>query len=215
MLGMLMVAMATPFLALTGDRNQFLKWVKGGALAAATLTVALAILIHTPHFERLTSLAEGAAADGSAETRLAMARAAFDVWLSYPIAGAGFQGYSRVSEFPGRYSHTTFGEVLANGGLIGFTLIGIFYFLPALQLVAMLRSRMPLPARRLAMGLLAFWAVFTMNSLFAVQHDSKDLIPMWAGICGWIQEQRLIRMPHQARRRRNTLHRPANLVTSD
>jgi O-antigen ligase len=191
MLGMLIAGFAAPLMATAGDsRNLLVKGVKAAALAVVAGALLLGTLSQLPQFERLTRLTEGAAADGSTATRWGMAQASLKVWAQYPIAGAGYRGFERVSEFPGRPSHTTFGEIIANAGLVGVILIGIFYGLPALHLLRFTRHGRNEDLRRLAVGLMVFAAVFFACSIFAILHTSKDLIPLWAAICGVIQEQR-------------------------
>jgi O-antigen ligase len=196
MLGLMIIGLMAPFLALAGGGRQVLmKYAKAMVMGMIGLAVIGLMVMQLPQFERLTRLREGVGADRSAETRLDMAKETIDIWLDYPIEGAGFQGFGRVStNFPGRYSHTTYGEVLANGGLIGISLILIFYLLPGFQMILIVQRTKQAPVRQLATGLLLFWALFCMSSLFAVLYDSKDLLPMWAAICGWIHQHRSTRM---------------------
>jgi hypothetical protein len=58
----------------------------------------------------------------------------------------------------------------------------------------------------MAMGLLVFSGLFALNSLFSVQFESKDLIPMWAAICGWIQEHKRAVAPVVIRNRATIGH---------
>ena len=196
MLGLLIAGVSVPVLALAGKREDLLsKWLKGSLYLFVAAGIALATLTQLPQFERLTRLIEGAGADDSTYTRWGMAKECVRIWLKYPIAGAGFQGFQQVSWFEGSYSHTTYGEVLANGGAIGFILLGIFYAWPGLQLVSLARGS-PHPAvSRLATALLVYWVVFSASSVVAVLHFSRDLVPLWAGICGWLLDFRKLRFP--------------------
>jgi O-antigen ligase len=188
MLGLLLTALAVPLMAMTGERGHaVLKSAKMSLLVAIALGIALLSLSQLPQFDRLLRLREGVAADTSTETRWGMAKAAFDVWKDNPITGAGFRGYGMVSEFEGRSAHSAFGQVLADGGSIGFALILIWYFLPATHLLHLIRHEKSRDVRRLVVGLLTFWLVFLVMSIFSHLHASRDLIPMWAGICGCVQ----------------------------
>jgi hypothetical protein len=190
--GLIIVGLSAPLIALAGaGRQVFVSALKATVVGAVGLMAILLAATQLPQFERLSRITEGVSADGSLQTRWDMARDTVVVWQRFPIAGAGFQGYSRVStEFPGRYSHTTFGEILANAGLVGMLLMATFYGLPAFQLVILFRRSPDPNIRRLAVGLLVFWSVFVMNSAFTVLYDSKDLIPIWAAICGWLNYRR-------------------------
>ncbi len=192
MIGLFIAAMSVPFIAFAGERKQMLiKCIKGMLIAGVALGISLAALTQTRQFERLTRLTEGAEADGSTYARWGMAKEALGIWWDYPLFGAGFQGFARVSsQYAGRYSHTTYGEVLANGGLIGFALLGFFFILPGMQLALLaLENRRP-PIRKLSVGLLAFGMVFIFSCMFSILFASKDLIPLWAAICGFVEQQR-------------------------
>ena len=207
MLGMVVIAMAAPMLAFAGDRGQLLKWAKGMLLGVIALAAAFAVLRQVPHLERLTRLSEGASGmDSSAQIRYDMAVTAFKLWLDRPIEGYGFEGYRVHSGF-GTYSHTTFLEVLANGGLIGFSLIAIFYFLPPWQLLRLVLNHHQPEIRRLSAGLLCVWGMFFMYSLFSVCYASRDLIPICAAICGVVQAH--ARTPSKGGIANRTRGRPA------
>jgi O-antigen ligase len=196
MLGMLLAGLAVPVMATASDRRPFLiKAAKATGLAIVGGGLLLGALSQFPQFERMKRLTEGAAADGSTETRWAMAQDSLRIWARYPIVGAGYRGFEKVSEFPGRFSHTTFGEVVANAGLIGFVLISLFYGLPTLHLYSLAHHSRSNQLRRLAVALLVFGAVFFTCSVFAVLHGSKDLIPIWAAVCGVVQHQRSVPFP--------------------
>jgi hypothetical protein len=194
MLGLLIAGMSVPVLALAGKREDLLgKWLKGSLFLLVAAGIALATLTQLPQFERLTRLTEGADADESTYTRWGMAKECVRIWLDYPVAGAGFQGFQRASWFEGSYSHTTFGEVLANGGVIGFGLLGIFYAWPGLQLVLLVRGSPNPGVRRLALAFLVYCVIFSASSVVAVLHVSRDLVPLWAAICGWLLDFRKMR----------------------
>jgi O-antigen ligase len=187
MLGLMLTALAVPLMASAGDRaGGVIKSLKMSLLVAVALGIVLLSLTQLPQFDRFLRLSEGVAADTSTEARWGMALAAIDVWKSNPISGAGFRGYGRVSEFHGRSAHSAFGQVLADGGSIGFALILLWYFLPAIHMVQLVRRHTSLEVRRLVVGLLAFWVVFVVMSVFSHLHASRDLIPMWAAICGCV-----------------------------
>jgi len=135
------------------------------------------------------TLQEGIGAESSSQLRLEMLEKAVELWLTNPVFGCGFDGFSHLSGY-GVYSHTTIGEVLCNGGLVGLGLAGVFYLLPAVHLVVMARRAQDAASARLALGLLSFWSVFALFSCFAVMLDSREYLAMYAGMCGYIQENR-------------------------
>lgn len=73
---------------------------------------------------RLTYLFE----TGDSE-RVNMYKEAWDIFLKFPIFGAGMQQYRVLSTYQ-TYSHSTYAEILANSGLIGI----ILYFTPYISL---------------------------------------------------------------------------------
>jgi O-antigen ligase len=129
MLGIMVAGLAVPFMAVAGEHGRlFVKAGKATLLAALAIGIVATTLLQLPQFERFTRLTEGTAADGSTAARWEMAQASIDVWKAHPIAGAGFRGFHKVSEFAGRSAHTAFGAVLADGGVIGFALFCTWYF---------------------------------------------------------------------------------------
>lgn len=82
-----------------------------------------------------------AGGDGSFITRGAMIREAMDWWSTSPIWGMGIDQFRYLSSF-GTYSHNNFTELLANFGLIGFTLYyGIIAVLFVRAIVAVVAGR--------------------------------------------------------------------------
>ena len=161
---------------------------------AAILVLSFAagglVFSQLPFAERLMApFTEGVTAESSSELRFGMLVKALELWSTHPLFGCGFDGFSRLSEF-GVYSHTTFGEVLCNGGLFGIGLLAIFYIIPARQLLRLLRRGVSGEQARLSIGLFAFWGMFTLMSFFAVLFDSREFVPMYAAICGYLQENR-------------------------
>jgi len=190
MLGLAFLAVIVPWMAGPSRKTRQRSIIR--ALAAMVVTLALVglVLSNLPFVNRLlVPFTEGIAADSSSETRFAMLVKAFELWAANPFFGCGFDGFSRLSEF-GVYSHTTFGEVLCNGGIFGFSLLAIFYLLPAVQLLRLARSANGMGSSRLTIGLFAFWGVFTLFSFFAVLFDSREYVPISAAICAYLQEQR-------------------------
>ncbi len=209
MLGVLVISLALPWLGWqsvgTKRRGSGRIW-----LMAILLLVAVVLLPHLPHSERLFLLlgSEGIKADGSSEARLYMALRAMQLWWESPLWGQGFDAFRRLSGFDG-YSHSTFTEVLCNGGFLGGLLIGMFYLLPIKDMATIIRSRLDAPERKFVISLLVFWGMFMLFSVFAVMFDSRDYMPICAAICGYLQEEhrRARESLHPARRRNRSCRR--------
>jgi hypothetical protein len=194
MLGLGLLVVVIPWMASdTRETNSFernRRRFRMIALIALSLTAGAILFSQLPFAERLIApFTEGVAAESSSEVRFGMLVKAFELWSTHPLCGCGFEGFSRLSEF-GVYSHTTFGEVLCNGGLFGIGLLAVFYFLPGWQLLRRLRSEPSGEHARLPIALFAFGAMFTLFSFFAVLFDSREFVPMYAAICGYLQENR-------------------------
>jgi hypothetical protein len=54
----------------------------------------------------------------------------------------------------------------------------------------MLRGGVSGKQARLGIGLFAFWGMFTLMSFFAVLFDSREFVPMYAAVCGYLQENK-------------------------
>ena len=85
--------------------------------------------------------------------------------------------------------------MLCNGGIVGLLLIGVFYSLPPIQLLSLALRGRPAAAYsaacdKMPVCLLAFWGVFAIFSLFAVLYDSREFVPIYAAVCGYISERR-------------------------
>lgn len=184
MLGLGCLILAVPWMA--AGQGGMRRWrpVKMAVLLALMAVLGGLLFSRLPFVDRLLEpFSRGIASDSSSELRFAMLTRVFELWAAHPLFGCGFEGFSRLSEF-GVYSHTTFGEVLCNEGLVGMALLAVFYFLPGLQLF-----RMRGLGGGFSVGLLTFWAIFTIFSIFAVLFDSREFVPMYAGICGYLQER--------------------------
>jgi hypothetical protein len=165
--------------------------VRIAAMVLVSLVTGLLLFSKLPFIERLVApFTEGVSAESSSDMRYGMLVKTFELWTAHPLFGCGFEGFSRLSEF-GVYSHTTFGEVLCNGGLFGIGLLAVFYVVPALQLPRLMRQSASGEHPRLGAALFAFWAIFTLLSFFAVLFDSREFVPIYAGICGYLQENRV------------------------
>lgn len=194
MLGLGLLVLAVPWMASRGhDDSVFTRSrrrLRIAIIAGLSLIVGGVLFSQLPFAERLIApFTEGVAAESSSEVRYGMLVKAFELWTTHPVFGCGFEGFSRLSEF-GVYSHTTFGEVLCNGGLFGIGLLAFFYILPPWQLVRLLRSGISEEHKRFPIALVAFCAMFTLLSFFAVLFDSREFVPMYAAICGYLQENR-------------------------
>lgn len=194
MLGLGVLLLLFPWMSSTGQPQTGLgggrPWVRIAVLLAVSLVAGGLLFSKLPFVERLLSpFTEGVSAESSSDVRYGMLVKALELFAAHPLFGCGFEGFSRLSEF-GVYSHTTFGEVLCNGGLFGTGLLVVFYLLPALQLPRLMSRRASGERARLAVGLFAFWGIFTLLSFFAVLFDSREFVPIYAGVCGYLQENR-------------------------
>lgn len=194
MLGLGLLMLLFPWMSSTGQTQVAhgggRRWIRVVILLSVSLVAGAVLFSKLPFVERLVApFTEGVSAESSSDVRYGMLVKAFELWAAHPLFGCGFEGFSRLSEF-GVYSHTTFGEVLCNGGLFGMGLLVIFYLLPALQLQRLMRQRAYGERARLAVGLFGFWGIFTLLSFFAVLFDSREFVPMYAGVCGYLQETR-------------------------
>jgi O-antigen ligase len=187
MIGLFLAGVSVPIMATAGKRDDLLnRATKTMLLVGLGVGIVLVTLIQLPQFERLTRITQGANADQSSAIRWSMAKECVRIWWTNPIFGVGFQGFQQVSAF-GTYSHTTYGEVLANGGIIGISLIGVFFLLPAIQAMRVLRTTKTPELRRLIVGVIMYWLFFFLSSLVSVTYSSRDLIPVFAAICGVLQ----------------------------
>jgi hypothetical protein len=194
MLGLGLLVLVVPWMASRGQEAHTVgrsrRRFRMAAIIALSLTVGGVLFSQLPFAERLMApFTEGVAAESSSEVRFGMLVKALELWSTHPVFGCGFEGFSRLSEF-GVYSHTTFGEVLCNGGLFGIGLLAVFYILPPWQLLRLLRGSVSGEHTGLPIALFAFCAMFTLLSFFAVLFDSREFVPMYAAICGYLQENR-------------------------
>lgn len=236
MLSLALLPLVVPVMALRRNPAGRIRWATLLFVTGVTVLFSGLILANLPHLERLAlTLQDGAQAESSSSVRLAMVERAVTLWADHPLFGRGFQGFARLGGFGG-YSHSTFPEVLCNGGLLGMLLLGVFYIVPAWQLAGLTRARSQNSqgtlsrnrllgvhpfgcprqlkanpdtlkgehptsrdqssqgsadtSRRLALGLLVFWGQFTLFSCFAVMLDPGEYLPIYAGVCGYLQEQR-------------------------
>jgi hypothetical protein len=188
MLGLALMPMIVPWMGQSRDHEGRIRWARWLLLAAGAVLVAGALLLNTPYLARLVRpLSDGPQVEASSSARMAMLTRAVELWSEHPLLGCGFGGFATLSGF-GVYSHTTFGEVLCNGGLVGLTLVLVFYLVPATQLAGLARRPAGERDARLSAGLLSFWGMFTFFSVFAVTLDPGEYLPICAGVCGYIQE---------------------------
>lgn len=88
---------------------------------------------NTVAFERLNELS-GEEKDQSSVIRIDMYKTAIKYWLTSPIFGIG---YKHFEVYYGVYSHSTYAEILACGGIIGC----LIFFVPIIKNIKILVSR--------------------------------------------------------------------------
>jgi O-antigen ligase len=185
-IGLIMISLMVPFV-LGGTRKVNFKAVVILALSLPTLVyLSWELILLMPNSSRfLLVLSEGRYADGSTTERYEMLETAFHLWKQKPIFGYGFDGFTDFGGF-GTYSHNTFTEILTNGGIIGCALILMFYISPIVQLGKIIANSQVIAHRPFHFGLLGFWLVFAIFSIFAVLYNSRDFVPICFAIVGYL-----------------------------
>jgi len=187
MLGLGLVLLCLPWMVALNTATGRVNWVSGVVTMLAILCVGTVAAINLPFMDRLlVPLQNGFELESSSRLRIAMLSKAFELWTEQPFFGCGFDGFTRLSGF-GTYSHTTFSEVLCNAGAVGLLLLSVFYLVPATQLADSVKRRSGSASARLSLGLVTFWALFTLFSVFAVMLDSRTYIAIYAAMCGYLQ----------------------------
>ncbi len=188
-----LIALFVPALAIPKGAQGKIKWVLWALFSGITIACFALLLDKLPYTERLlVQIRDGVHAESSSDVRASMLAAAFELWKEHPFFGCGFEGFAMFSGF-GVYSHSTFSEVLCNGGLFGFVLLGLFYFLPGAQLARLAFSRSRNVDRRLHFGLFALWAQFALFSLFSVMWYTVENLAIYMAICGYLQESSMVK----------------------
>lgn len=193
MLALGLTAMFIPWMGAQQGGPGQLKWLKWSLLCAATVALCALLFSQLPYTERLfVQFRDGVHAEASSHERADMVEGAVELWWEYPLFGCGFDGFARLSGFQG-YSHSTFTEVLCNGGIFGMVLVGIFYGLPGYQLIRITFLRLKPSERSLHIGLLGLWLQFVLFCLFAVMWYNADNLCLFMAMCGYLQEKRWLR----------------------
>lgn len=99
-------------------------------IAIITVIVLWELLMNVPRlyeiigyrFEGLLGIGNAVSKDGSTLNRNNLLRQAFEVWLSHPVAGVGFNNFPVVQTVQSGYyyAHNNYLELLADSGIIGF-----------------------------------------------------------------------------------------------
>jgi len=190
MLGLGLIIFLIPWMAASGNVKKGRGVFKIIFLLFLSVVLGGLLFSQLPFTDRLlVPFREGVTAESSGATRFAMLVKVLELWGTHPVLGCGFEGFSRLSGF-GVYSHTTFGEVLCNGGLLGLGLISVFYLVPLVQLWRLAKDPVCPGRSQISTGLLAFWLLFTLFSCFAVMFDSREFVPIGAAVCGFLQANR-------------------------
>jgi O-antigen ligase len=197
MLGLMLLALFSPFIVFEFRKIRLTTVLKFAALVPVLLFGAWTLIVALPNSQRLTDLfTEGADTDGSTAERYAMLIDAIKLWLKNPILGSGYDGFARHSAY-GVYSHSTFAEILCNAGIVGMICIIIFYVFPVWDLARLIIMSNLIGLRSLHVGLLGFWILFGVFSIFSVLFEARDFIPMGAAITGYLVATRRRRFPSQ------------------
>lgn len=112
---------------------QMILW---SAIVLLTLYFVIRLPIFSVAYERFLMLLEGSDKDYSSIIRHNMIDTALELFKQKPFTGWGMTAFAEVSGFA-TYSHNNFVELLANYGVIGFTL---FYSLHTYILVGLSRA---------------------------------------------------------------------------
>jgi O-antigen ligase len=190
MIGIGALSLVMPWIVVRARKAGSVPWSRRIVLFAMLVPVAALILTNLPNSERLLRLfSESDVGSYSGEVRYEMFWSSLRLWRQRPFIGHGYDGFARLSGF-GVYSHTTYGELLCNGGLIGLGLISVFYCSPIREMVRLVRSPLDLEKRPLHTGLLTFLVLFAFFSCFAVLFGTRDYISICAAICGYLAASR-------------------------
>jgi len=188
MLALGLTALLLPWMATRIGGAAKVKWVKWLLISGITVGFCTVLFSRLPYTERLViELREGVHAESSSDVRATMLTRAFELWKEHPFVGCGFEGFARLSGW-GVYSHSTFSEVLCNGGLLGLLLLGLFYAVPGVQLAGLTFSRLHQPEGGLHIGLFALWLQIVLFSLFGVIWYSGETLCIYMAVCGYLQE---------------------------
>lgn len=116
--------------------------------------------------ESFLSIFKGEEADGSTITRMKMLEYAKKMFVEKPIFGYGLNTYSHISGF-NAYAHNNYMELLANTGLIGFSIYYLPVFIYLITTFSLWKKRTPdsiLP--------LSILIVYIINDFFSVSYFS-------------------------------------------
>ncbi len=157
----------------------------------AALIVGAAYFIYTsPFFFRMEQLFAGISTT-SDSNRLMLAQEAVQVWLMNLrtlFIGVGFDNFWTYSAL-GVYAHSTPLELLASTGLIGCSLFLGFLGLLVRKFIWLFRAAPDPVSKSLFFVIDIFLFIYTFFMLFAVMHDSKELMPILGCLAGYGQYQ--------------------------
>ena len=146
-------------------------------LISFALIIIFGYFIYTsPFFFRMQQLG-GSASDLN---RLVLAREAINVWLmnwKTFFIGVGYDNFIIFSSLQ-TYSHVTPLEILANNGIVGFSLFMGFFFLLFRKFVFLYRHAFDRELRSVFFSILIFLFNYTFFMLSSVLHDSRELLPI-------------------------------------
>ncbi len=157
-------------------------------LLAILLVTSLSWIATSEQGYRFTSLFSGRL-DSSASKRADMAYAGLRLFLEHPVAGIGFDQFSvqgwKYGGVLGMYSHSTFIELLACGGLVGLLLYSGSLVSSFVEIRRAHRSART--EGEFALFACALWllVMFVFFSFFAVEFDAKIVWPLVGAIAGY------------------------------
>ena len=171
----------------------------GLIVSALFLCVGLVALYFSPFFwrfeEMFYSLTGQETDEMSVVARYEYYKMGFDMWLSSPIYG----DFCRFWKTVGTYSHSNPIELLVNHGIIGFFLYYVYYLNTFKKtILPCLRSRIPV-IRSTAIFLGAFFLMFFLWEIAAVNYYSRYSFPVIGVLLGMSVVN--LRRLHELRRR--------------
>jgi O-antigen ligase len=156
-------------------------------VSLALIGVVAYVIYTSPFFFRIEQLF-GGVTNASDMNRLILAKESVEVWLSSVrnfFIGVGYDQFWKFSSFAS-YAHSTPLELLASNGLIGLALFLGFLGLLWRRFIRLYMRTADVSLRSEYFGIMIFIFIYTFFMLFAVLHESRELLPILACLaaCG-------------------------------